>query len=300
MQKAELGTATLVYRVFGNGPVQVIIEGALNSCNAEWWPLCRELEGVTVLVYDRAGYGLSTPSTLPRSPLNIVLELEKLLAGIELAPQIVLLGHSQGGLYTTLFGLRNADRVKGMILLDPLSVSDSRFKQELNETEYQASGVDKTSALKIGSMLCSLGLAFLFKGLLKKAPPFYYRSFSKDEEQYILSALVRKKQYLAALAEYSQAHVEENLVPFSGKLYCPVYLLRHNPEIMQEEIVHFGACSPELAVRIEALWQSVMTDMLAFSTRGESRVAPNSSHYIHLSDQTMVVDLLKSLVGDTP
>lgn len=296
MNTVDIGTAQIAYRKFGNGPVQIVIEGSLNSCNAEWWNLCNDLRGLSVLVYDRAGYGNSTKSSLDRTPNNIVNELSELLKRMETEKELIIVGHSQGGLYATLFALLHPDKTKAVILLDPLSISDGRFKTGLSENEFYSSGADKTKALRIGKTITGLGLGFIVKNLLKKAPPFYYEIFDKEAEKYILHALTRKKQYETALLEYDNAHKQEHLDVFIGMIQKPVLLIRHNEKKMIEEIIYFGNCEKAVAEKVEYLWQSVMRDMLKYCKNANEIEAGNSGHYIHLTDRKLVVEKIKGFI----
>lgn len=296
MNMIDIGTARIAYRKFGDGPTKVVIEGAINSCNAEWWNFCNDFGDLPILVYDRAGYGNSTKSSMERTPLNVVIELAELLIRIETDKEIILVGHSQGGLYATLFALKYPDKVKAVILLDPLSITDDRFKKELSEKEFHSSGVDKTRTLNIGKAITGLGLGFMLKGLLKNAPPFYYEKYDPEAEKYILHALIQKKQYETALSEYENAHIKENLAEYKGIMHKPLCLIRHNDVKMIEEIIFFAKCEKQIAEKVENLWQSVMRDMLIFSDQTEEIVAGNSSHYIHLTDRKLVIDKIKSFI----
>ncbi len=284
----DIGSARNAYRIFGDGPIDIVIEGALNSSMYEWTNFCAQRGQMTVLCYDRAGYGESSPSTGQRNPDTIVDELDQLLCGLEVRRPIVLVGHSQGGLYATLYALKHKEAVKRLILLDPLSVTDSDFKSKLTKSEYQSSGVDKTTMLKMAHLIASWGLAFLFKGMLKKAPPFYYCAYEKDDEHRILKALLKKTHYRTALAEYMYAHDSASLSSFSGRTSCGISLIRHSPAKLEAEIVEYGGTSPETAKKIEVLWQEIMRAMLKFGSDVEEIEAVNSSHYIHLTEVELV------------
>jgi pimeloyl-ACP methyl ester carboxylesterase len=299
MEKIQIGTSNIAYRIIGKGKINIIIEGSINSCNAEWWNFCEKLaDKYTFLVYDRAGYGESSKSTLARTPENIVSELESLIKSLNLDNQIILIGHSQGGLYAELFAIRNQSLVKGLLLLDPLSYKDSLFQEKLTADEYKKSGVDKSMSFKIGKAVTRFGLGFLFKGMLKKAPPFYYYHFSKESEDYILKSLQKYSQYETALNEYIFSHNEGNLSSFINmkeKINIPVVLITHSPQKMIAEIEYYGNTSNELAKKVDDLWQHIMEQMMYLSTNNKKVTAENSSHYIHLTDFDLVKEELEQL-----
>jgi pimeloyl-ACP methyl ester carboxylesterase len=75
-------------------------------------------EGMRSCAYDRAGMGLSDPSTEPRDGVNVARDLEKLLAAAHIDGPLVLVGHSMAGSRLELFANRNPGRVKGLVFVD--------------------------------------------------------------------------------------------------------------------------------------------------------------------------------------
>ena len=95
---------------------------------------------------------------------------------------MILLAHSQGGLYAQQFCRLYPELVEKLILLDPLSANDNDFKEKLSEKEYKSSGVDKSSSFRTMQTLAKLHLGGITKRIMKSAPPFYYyHDFSKEE-----------------------------------------------------------------------------------------------------------------------
>lgn len=300
MDYIETESARLAYRVFGSGPIDVIVETALNSCSAEWWHIGESLSAQhCVLVYDRAGYGTSSQSGLDRTPANIVRELRQLLSHLDMAAKVILVGHSQGGLYVQKFARMYPDLVRGVVLIDPLSAGDGRFWAELSPNECRQGGVDKLANLKAGYALTRLGLGFLLRPLLKKAPPFhYYSGFSKEATDYLLSALTRARQYRTAIAEYTLAHQPEHLVGLAaaeGFPDIPIMLITHDSEVSIEETMHYGGTSREFAEKVERIWQEVMQEYLLFSRQSKLLRAGHSSHFVHLTEPEILFSALKEI-----
>ena len=100
----QISSAQLAYALYGDGKVGIVIEMGLGASMAEWNQLAKRLSGQrTVLLYQRAGYGSSSVSTLERTPGNIAMELRRLLEQIPHQEKVILLAHSQGGLYAWKF-----------------------------------------------------------------------------------------------------------------------------------------------------------------------------------------------------
>ena len=116
------------YKIFGSKIVDLVIEMGLGACIAEWESLAGELgKDHGVLVYERAGINHSDKSDKERTPTNIAKELMDLLDEVPHDEKIVIIGHSQGGLYASEFCGIFPEIVKGLILLNPLSTEDNRF-----------------------------------------------------------------------------------------------------------------------------------------------------------------------------
>lgn len=298
IHRLSVDTATLAYAIFGNGKIDMVIEMGLGAVMGEWWNLARRLSAHhTVLLYERAGYGSSQPSTLKRTPENIASELYVLLNQLGCEEQIMLLAHSQGGLYAQKFARMYPSLIRKLILLDPLSPEDNRFRTELSEAEYKKSGVDKTAGLKLNLFLARMHLGWVIRKIMSTAPPFYYcNNFSEEQKEYILNAISKPEIYRTALEEYREAHNPESLAGLAeaeGFPDIPVVLFTHDSKIEEQEISSFGGATKEEAQKIERLWQELMCKYLTFTEQSVHIRAVNSSHYIHLTDFALVNSLLK-------
>ena len=292
----QIPSAQLAYELYGGGKVGVVIEMGLGTSMAEWRQLAERLSGQkTVLLYQRAGYGASGVSTLERTPGNIAAELHQLLCRLPHEERVILLAHSQGGLYAWKFAKTYPELVSRLVLLDPLSPEDYRFRTELTESEFKKSGADKTEGLRLNLKLTRSHLGWLVKKAMAGAPPFCYdNGFSKEERREILAPLGRAQTYRTALAEYDGGHDMQELAGLLDKterLSVPVTLVTHDSGISCREIREFGGASEEEARKIESLWQEIMQAYLACTACGELVRAEHSSHYIHLTDPDLICKL---------
>lgn len=286
------------YKIIGREKVDIIVEMGLGAVISEWLPLADRIgKQHGILLYERAGINKSAPSQASRTPENIADELFHLLESIPHEEKLFLIGHSQGGIYVNQFCRKYPQLVKGILLLDPLSADDNRFKEELTEKEYKKSGVDKTASFQIMYKLAKLKLGFLSKAMLKKAPPiYYYDKFSQDDLDDILGCACNPIHAKTALLEYLEAH--QNVDNLKGKLNfpdVPLILITHDSEKAIEENMYFGNNSREFATKIEDMWQSIMKEYLTFSTQSEYVNASNSTHYIHLTEPELVANAVETL-----
>ncbi len=290
----------LYVRVQGKGSPAVVIEPALGSPSAEWWPIQDELAKTTTIVtYDRAGYGWSRPGAFPRSSFRIVSELHSMLEHTGLRGPYVLVGHAQGGLYAQLFGRLHPDEVAGVLFLDPVSPDNQRFKAELKPDAYLLSGVDKTAALNSYSTLHRLGLIRPLRALFERKLLFRQWRLSPTVREVIWQHYALSKAHRAMLSECSQNATPANSsdVRAAGDFpHVPVRVLYHSPRRMTREMTMVNGLQREDAEEVEEIWGQLVRAYLKLSPHGQWIVAPESGHYIHLDEPGLVVREVLGLV----
>lgn len=115
-------------RVVRAGPAKsprptIVLEHGAFGCATDWQVVQDRLaaRGLRSLAYDRAGLGYSDPGPPPRDGKAIVGDLAALLHAADETGQVVLVGHSMGGLMVRLFALSHPRRVLGLVLVDAVT-----------------------------------------------------------------------------------------------------------------------------------------------------------------------------------
>jgi pimeloyl-ACP methyl ester carboxylesterase len=104
----------------GQGSPTVILEAGAANYSLSWARVFGPIATFTrVCAYDRAGYWFSDPNDRPSTAANIVDDLHRTLTGAGIKPPYVMVGHSAGGLYATLYADLHLEEVAGMVLADP-------------------------------------------------------------------------------------------------------------------------------------------------------------------------------------
>lgn len=88
----------------------------------------------TIITYDRQGFGKSGLDTSKYTILNEVKGLETAIKKLGYANKnILLVCHSLGAFYSSLYAFRHPDLVKGIVMLDPRlpSLADMRFARSI-------------------------------------------------------------------------------------------------------------------------------------------------------------------------
>jgi pimeloyl-ACP methyl ester carboxylesterase len=116
----EIGDRALFARVSGAGPVVVLNSGGGREGVGSWTPVATPLaQFATVVTYDRAGLGHSSPIAEPPTALDMAVDLERLLEVLAVPPPFVLVGTSLSGLLVQLYAREHPQDVSGVLLLDP-------------------------------------------------------------------------------------------------------------------------------------------------------------------------------------
>jgi pimeloyl-ACP methyl ester carboxylesterase len=115
----QTGDRTLAYAVFGDhGPTIVFISGLGDGLDAARDVAMRLAVDHRVIVYDRAGYGDSTPLKGARTSQHTIDELDAVLNHAQVPAPVILIGHSVGGQFAELYAGARPDRVAGLVLDD--------------------------------------------------------------------------------------------------------------------------------------------------------------------------------------
>ncbi len=141
----ELGQMRLEYRMIGPrpdaAPTLILLHEGL-GCVAGWGSFAQELAAATgsgVFVYSRAGYGSSSPVTLPR-PVSFMHEealdvLARVLDAIGFRRGL-LVGHSDGASIAAIYaGSVQDHRVRGLVLMAPHFFTEEMGIAEIERTK---------------------------------------------------------------------------------------------------------------------------------------------------------------------
>lgn len=112
----------VVYR--GTRPLTIVMESGGGASLAAWSGVearLAERSGATVVAYDRAGFGESGVGPAELAPRQQVRQLHEALERLRTPPDRIVVGHSYGGLLALLHAHLYPERVRGLVLVDPMN-----------------------------------------------------------------------------------------------------------------------------------------------------------------------------------
>ena len=155
----NVGKYELNFTIIKGVGTPILFESGSGNDGTIWQGITQtiaDITGATVITYDRAGLGKSkikSDEIIPskNTILDNVKALEQGLKKIGYADDIVLVAHSLGGFYATLFTSRNRQKVKSVVFIDAALASfyTDEFVNKLNNTLPEAF-LNKLKAEKLG------------------------------------------------------------------------------------------------------------------------------------------------------
>ncbi|KAF4980219.1 hypothetical protein FZEAL_3730 [Fusarium zealandicum] len=290
---ADLGSLKLELTIHGpprraHNPIVIIIPG-ISSSIKEWAAVTRSLgESISVLNYERAGYGLSEPApeSDARTAKDLAVELHTLLRVAKITPPYIVVCHSYGSIIFQEFArLRKPAEFKGFVFVDA--------NREETPLIFQSPSVralkGDTDALQTCYRDCHRLGDLDWQALLdEKARPGHQTASDREISQYHASS--------RALATSKQLEPEEPLF-----VQIPLVVLHANHAIDLEKIYDEGvrlgngtdserAEMREFITQHNTIEEEMQRKLLGLSRRSRFQQVAGSGHHIHIAAPEAVVD----------
>ncbi|OUR91947.1 hypothetical protein A9Q87_09095 [Flavobacteriales bacterium 34_180_T64] len=122
----DVGQYKLNFTIIEGSGTPILFESGSGNDATVWKDIIQpiaDITGTTIITYDRAGLGKSEIKSAKDNPeenniLNNVIGLEEGLKLLGYDKDIILVAHSLGGFYLTLFASRIEEKVKSVVFID--------------------------------------------------------------------------------------------------------------------------------------------------------------------------------------
>jgi len=296
----------------GTGSPAVLFEAGLGSTTTTWRHVQGQVATFTrACSYDRAGFGFSDPATRPGDATNVVDDLQRLITVAPIATPIVLVGHSVGGLFATLFAATHKDEVAGMVLIDP------SFAHQWEDFTAHGSSAD-TGALYAKFREVTDGLRTcqaLIHAAAPGAPP------SASEADCLPSAAMPEHPDNILLATQTQQWMrpsQNDAMVSEAESFYPTTEGGGHPAADDDELdsasgnlaamplvvltagrtmASFPGLTGAERAQFAAAWNAGHDALAHRSTQGKNVAVPDSGHFIQIDQPTIVVGAIRDVVA---
>jgi len=289
----------------GHGEPTVVFESGLGDDSLVWRFVQGQIGATTrACSYDRAGYGFSDPSGRAADAANTVSDLHALLLAAGIVHPIVLVGHSIGGLYATLYAQRDLSRVAGLVLVDPSFAYQRRAlvarlapaPRTRMLALFDREAIDVQACLDLarrGALVHpanAQAARCLTSGPGSGLDPTLLREVHREAAMPAVLATV-----LSELRSFSGTDVDSGEVAASRRSFgsLPLAVLTATKSLANVP----GLSAADLA-SVVAAWVAGHDRLARRSTRGTNTLVPNSGHYIELEQPAIVVAAIRRIIAE--
>ena len=158
-KSVDIGGYKLNLNCAGQGTPTVVLESGFGMLSLSWGPVQSGIaKFARVCSYDRAGYGWSDSSPLPRTGAQIAKELHVLLENAGEKPPYVLVGHSFGGLIVRIFNGDYPDGVAAIVLVESSHPDLLKLLPPAIKKESDAAQTEREAATRLAGIRSWFGI----------------------------------------------------------------------------------------------------------------------------------------------
>jgi pimeloyl-ACP methyl ester carboxylesterase len=302
----DIGAARrLSLNCVGKGaPVVIFLQGGEGSI-LNWREVEKPIAAMTrVCFYDRAGFGWSDPPRGAITGLSETDDLHALIAKAGIPTPVVLVGHSIGGFYATMFADRFRPDVAGMVLVDPgfagqfdpptpaeRTLEEGNIRQGDDHLRQCAALARQRRLSPRDSHDCFMVRDCSATGA-HRAP---------EETRYLLNMCDRPFAYEAELAQSDRFFPAGDEEPEdyreerqASRSFGDMPLIVMTAGVSNRDSGQSDAIYEDFTRR----WKLGHDKLAARSTRGESILVPGAHHFIQLDEPQMVIDAVAKVLSE--
>jgi len=245
----------------------VLFESGLGGSAFEWHLVQSKVaEHALACVYDRAGYGWSDPSPFNGDVRQLATEANQLLKQVSDNKKLIVVGHSFGGFVVRMLAQHRPSQIIGMVLVD------ASHEEQLDRMETPGS----TKILPSGNN---------FVIARTNIPDNLPRDIGRKMEAF----LRMRKSYVATEREMRSFRQSIEQVKQLDDSYAFALKVIHrglNPMSTEKD-----------GEQRHKVWGELQQSLAKLSSNGETIVAANSGHHVHIDEPELVIDAIISILN---
>lgn len=257
-----------------------------------------------ICAYDRAGVGFSDPSQWASTAVNTVADLHRLVHAISPGQPVILVGHSNGGLYVPLYAATYPKDVAGMVLIDPFTVgADMRATALLTRRQRDDWYASDDRDIADARACVKLAKAGVLVRPDARTSPCLDNPANPDSARHkvLNEQLARSSEQEVLLS----AMIDTYPAPDHGMSPAELALKSANPDFGDMPLIVLTAGKDEqtalpkkTGTAIAMAWKKNNDELAARSKHGRNRVVPNAHHYIQKEQPGVVIDAVHQVIDE--
>lgn len=264
-KRVDIGGYKLHIYCVGQGSPTVVLESGIGGFSLEWVDVQAALaRQMRVCAYDRAGYGWSERSPLPRTARVMARELHKLLTRAGVPGPYLLVGHSFGGYIIRYYAVEHPQEVSGLVLIDASHPEQFKYFPKAPAVNNSQRDYPRSYTIHV-------------------IKPAYPAKYPQRVRNLAYMLMVRNRSVEVQLEEVN--HFEESgrqLVELGGRLPdIPVTVLSRGSRVWPN--TQYGDA-------MEIAWKYLQNDLAHLTLHTSHLVVADSGHAIHLDQARAVTD----------
>lgn len=234
----DVGGYNLHFNIVKGKGTPILFESGNGSDASDWKSILKQLHDsteATLITYDRAGLGFSGIDTNKIDLPNEVKTLEVALNKLGYSKKIFLVNHSFGSFYSILFAIRNSQKIKGTVFIEPAlpcNYTKKRNKEGNEAVTPELWGRIKKEAVGLYYVLKNYGK--IYDLMEKKSfPPKIPVTVIGAENQVFLKTVTYKNEWRECVKAFG--NLTNHTYVFAKN--CGHTVWEDNPQLVINEIV---------------------------------------------------------------
>lgn len=289
----------------GKGSPVVVLTAGAGAWSSDWNKVQPAVADKTrVCAWDRAGFGMSSPSPLPQTADNRTSDLQAALKAGGISGPYVVVGHSLGGYESLLLKDREPSKVVGMVLVDPSFPGQmavwKRVAPNWISGTSPAIGYFQTcaTALRSGAVKIDSGADPQNCTHLPYPPDFPSELRTALEQARIGAGAETLAKICDTMAYYSSSQllaVDSEITLDPGRNYGSMPFIILTAGVLEPAPNDPDAVRAEFP-QIRAEWMRGHDALASLSKRGVNRVVPETTHGIQQLKPQAVIEAIGEVV----
>lgn len=270
-QLIKINNRNMHIHCMGNQQPTIILDSGTGGFSLEWINIQRAVATHTrICAYDRAGYGWSEASDLPRATKKIAHELYDLLQTANIQGPYIMVGHSFGGFTAQYFARQFNDQVVGMVLIDSSHLEQIYRLPE--DTENSSINTANQARRNLVSK------AIIHERFPKQYAAQAYKMMNRQ------SSLMTFREEMATYVISSRQLRNIQHKPMND---IPLHILSRGKRVWPNT-PHGDA--------LEATWAYLQNDLNNLSNNSKHIIGKQSEHSIHLDQPALVIQSILEIL----